>query len=139
QLHRGRVRPVQVLDRDENRAVVGEPAQQGLDHLERSILQRLGRELDEPGRRILLEREAEQRAEVGVDLAAALAEEPLDFAAQRDANAELRLVAAGAEPLPQQVSERPVGKRLAVGDAAALEPEWIRALARRARELPQLG
>ena len=77
QLHRGRVGPVQVLDGDDDRAVVGEPRQQVADHLERPVLQGFRRQLREPSRGLRLQGEAEHRAQVRVDLHRPVAEEAL--------------------------------------------------------------
>src|SRR5213078_1959518 len=49
-------------------------------------------------------------------------EQPVDVSAERDAHAELRVVRRDAEPGAEQVLERPVRHRLAVGDAAPLDP-----------------
>ena len=109
-----------------DRAVLGQPREQLADDLERAVLQRLGRELGEARARLGLEREPEQRAEVRVDLVGARS--PNSCSSRRrsaDAHAQLGLVGADAEPLAQQVAERPVRHRLAVGDAPALEPAGV--------------
>ena len=83
----------------------------------------------------MLERDLEQAAEVRVELVGLVAEELLQAAAKADADAELRLLGSRADPLAaQEVAEGPVGERLAVGDAAALEP----AASFPFRERPQL-
>ena len=134
ELERRGVGPVQVLDRDRDGAVGGEAREQGAHHLERAVLEGLGRELREAGLDVGLQREPEQRAEVRVDVGRALAEQLVDLPAERDAHPELGLVGQDAEPRAQQVPERPVRHRLAVGDAAALEPSGRgRAPARRPR------
>jgi hypothetical protein len=72
----------------------------------------------------VLERDLEQSAEVRVELRRApFSEELLEPATKADANAELRLVAARADPLAaQKVAERPVRQRLTVRDATAFQP-----------------
>ena len=114
---------MEVFDRDGDRPILREPAKELFDDLEGAVLKRLRRELCEPRDGVGLEREAEQRAEVRVELARPLGEEPFDAPAKSDTDAELRLVRADAEPVAQEIAKRPVGQRLAVGDAAALEPE----------------
>src|SRR5439155_20215730 len=108
--------------------------------LERAVLERLGRELGEPRGGVGLEREAEQRAEVGVEPELAVADERRERAPERDANPQLGIVRARPEPLAQEVAAGPVRHRLAVGDAASLEPEGRplgAALARRGLQLRQ--
>ena len=123
ELDRGRVRPVEVFDRDGHRPILREPLKELFDDFEGAVLERLRRELREAAYSIGLEREAEQRAQIRVELRRALGEERLDAPAKRDADAKLRLVRADAEPVAQEIAKRPVGQRLAVGDAAPLEPE----------------
>jgi hypothetical protein len=123
ELQRGRVGPVEVVDRQHDRPLVGQARDQLADDLERAVLDGFGRELGHARRGVRFEREAEHRAEVRVDLEHAVAEQALDLAAQRYPHAELRLLERDAEPLPEHVAVRPVGKRLAVRHAAAFEPE----------------
>ncbi len=123
ELERGGVGPVQVLEGDRDGSVLGQAHDQGPEHLERPVLQRLRRKLLESVVRVGLERQAEHRAEVGVDLEDAVAEQPRDAPAKRHAHPELRLVRQDAEPGPKEIPERPVRHRLAVGDAPALDPQ----------------
>ena len=110
-----RVRPVQVFDRDDERAGVREACNELADDLERAPLECLGRELGGAGRRIRLEREIEQRPEIGVELVPSVGEQLLEPPAEPDPDTQLRLIRSGADPPgPEQVAERPVGKRLAV-------------------------
>ena len=86
--------------------------------------------------------QAEQRREVRVVVVGALAGELVERAAQREPRAQLGVVEAEAEPVAQQVAERPVLHRLAVGDAAAFEPRRLGARRRsspRKRLLPIPG
>ena len=84
QLHRGRVGPVQVLERHHDRPVGGKPAQHGRHDLEGLVLERLRGELGQVRRGIRFERQAEEGAQVRVDLVAAFREESVDVAPQRD-------------------------------------------------------
>ena len=70
ELERGDVRPVQVLERDRDRPVLGEAPEDPAHDLERPELEGLGRELAEPALGLRLQREAEHRAEVRVHLQA---------------------------------------------------------------------
>ena len=126
ELDRGRVRPVEVFDRDGDRPILREPAEELFDDFEGAVLKRLRRELRKARDRIGLDRETEQRAEVRVDLCRALGEERFDAPTKSHTDAELWLVRADAEPVAQEIAKRPVGQRLAVGDAATLEPEGRR-------------
>jgi len=123
ELHRCRVGPVEVLEQDEDRAVLGETRQERCDDLERPVLERLGGELGQPGLGVGLEGQIEQRAQVRVDLGCPLAEEGLEVTAEGDPHAQLRSIHRDADPSPQEVAEGPVGQRLPVGDTAALEPD----------------
>ena len=135
QEHRRRVRPVQVLDREHERPVLGEALEELPDDLERPPLQGLRRQLGGPRRGLPLEREVEQRAEIGVELGGRGAEELLEAAAEAEPHAQLGLVGAGADPrFAQEVPEGGVRQRLAVRDAPPLEPPHGVAL----RERPQL-
>ena len=92
ELKRGRVRPVEVLERDDDGAVDRQARRQRAHHLERAVLERLGRELGEAGLDVGLQREAEQRAEVRVDLGGAFGEQLVDVSAERHPHPQLRLV-----------------------------------------------
>ena len=122
ELQRGGVRPVQILQRDGDRPVLREPLQPVPHDLERPVLERLRRELAQASLRIRLEGEPEHRGEVRGELGGAIAEEPLDVATERDPHPHLRLVREDTEPRADEVAERPVRHRLAVGDALPLEP-----------------
>jgi hypothetical protein len=120
---RGGVRPVKILDRDDERRRVGESGEQLADDFERPPLQRFRRQLGRARGGVGLEREVEQRAEVRVELVGALREELVEPPAQADPHAQLGVVCAGPDPLgAQEVAERPIGQRLTVGDAPPLEP-----------------
>ena len=84
ELHRRRVGPVQVLERHHDGPVLGEAAQHGRDDLEGLVLERLRRELGQVRRGLRLEGQAEQGAQVRVDLVSPVREERVDVAAQRD-------------------------------------------------------
>ena len=121
--HRGRVGPVEILERKYERRRLRQPREELAHHLERPPLQRLRRKLRRARLRLVLERDLEQTAEVRVELVRVAVEELFQTAAQADANPQLRLLRSRADPLPaQEIAERPVGERLAVRDAAALEP-----------------
>jgi hypothetical protein len=113
---------VQILERDGDRALLGEALQPVPHDLERPVLEGLRGELTETRLVIRLEREPEHRGEIRGELSGAITEEPLDVATERHADPHLRLVREDPEPRSNEVPERPVGHRLAVGDALALEP-----------------
>ena len=123
ELERGRVGPVQVVDREHDRTLVGQARDQLADDLERSVLHRFGRELGQARGGFSLERQAEHGAEIRVDLEHPLAEEALDLASQRDTQPQLRFLERDAEPFAEHIAVGPVRERLAVRDATALEPE----------------
>ena len=135
QEHRGRVGPVKILEREHERSRLGQPGEQLADDLERPPLQRLRRELRGARLSLVLERDLEQAAEVRVELVRLVAEELVQPASQADADAQFGLLGRGTDPLAaQEIAERPVRQRLAVRDAAALEPAAPFSL----RELAQL-
>ena len=81
ELHRSRIRPVQVLERQRERTVCREPADE-LDHdLERAVLERLRREFGQPRSGLDVEREPEQRAEIRVPRSRLLTVEVLEIPA----------------------------------------------------------
>ena len=123
ELHGRHVGPVEVVEEDDERAVLSERREELLDDLERPVLQRLRREVREARRDLGLGVEAEERAQIRVDLELALAEEIGDGAPEADAHPELRIVQRRAEPLAEEVAERPVRQRLAVRDAPSFEPQ----------------
>jgi hypothetical protein len=104
-------------------STTGRARDQLADDLERPVLHRFGRELGQARGGFSLERQAEHGAEIRVDLEHPLAEEALDLAPQRDAQPQLRFLERDAEPFAEHVAVGPVGERLAIRDAAALEPE----------------
>ena len=53
----------------------------------------------------------------------ALAVQPIELLTERDPHPKLRLVAVHPEPRSEQIAERPIGERLPVADASALEPQ----------------
>ena len=114
---------MQILERHHHRPVLGEALDQVAHDFERPELCGLGRELGELGIGVRTERQLQERAEVRGEFAGARAEQPVDRAAQRDRDAEVGIVGRHAQPGPEEVAERPVGHRLAVADAPALEPE----------------
>jgi len=85
QLHRRRVGPVEVLERDHERRIVSQPREQLADDLERPPLQRLRRQLRRARGRLVLERDLEQAAEVRVELVGGSVEQLLETAAEADA------------------------------------------------------
>src|SRR5205085_4477083 len=117
---------VGVLEDDRDGPGLGEPAEDLLDDLESPVLQRLRRQLGEAAGSVRFERQTEQRAQIWIELRRAVGEERFDAAAKGDSDPQLGLVVADAEPLAQQVAKRPVREQLAVGDAAALEPQGRR-------------
>jgi hypothetical protein len=68
QENRRRIAPVQVLDADDERRLLGNPGEQLADDLERPPLKRFRRELRGARGGIALERQVEQRSEVRVEL-----------------------------------------------------------------------
>ena len=110
---------------DHHGPVLREPLEEVPDDLERAVLQRLGRELGEPGgHRRAPAAGPSSEPQVRLDLGRALAER-----AARPAGAARRGPAAPARRARtpsharEQVAERPVRQGIAVGDAPALEPE----------------
>jgi hypothetical protein len=73
--------------------------------------------------RVALERQAEQRAEVRIKLCAAFARGFVERAAERKPRAQLGVVERDAEPVSQQLAERPVRHRFAVRRAATFQPQ----------------
>jgi len=113
---------VQILKRKRERTIRREPVDELDHHLERAVLERFRRELGETRSSLGIEREPEQRAEVRVTYSRPFAKEPFEVPAQRYPGTQLGLVGAEPEPVAQELTERPVGKRLAVRDAAPFQP-----------------
>ena len=78
ELHRRRIGPVEVLDRNHERGVLRQPREQLADHLEGAPLQCLGRELRRACSGRVLERHVEQPTEIRVELCSASAEQLLE-------------------------------------------------------------
>ena len=98
QLERGRVRPVQVLERRRRPdRPAARRASSVADHLERPVLERFGRELGHPLASLGLQRETEHRTKVRVDL-----EHPRRRTARRG---------CGAAPRGRGARARPRGRR----------------------------
>ena len=111
QLQRGVVRPLQVVDGEAQRPLVGEGAHHVAHGREGPRLHRLAAEVAQRGARLVGERHAEQprQERVGlVDLAGQRAERRL----QLQAHAGLGRVGGDAEPVAQQVAHRPVRRAL---------------------------
>src|SRR2546423_264979 len=68
QQHRGRIGPVEILEREDEWCVFRHPRKELADDLERAPLQRLGRELRRARLRLVLERDLEQATEVRIKL-----------------------------------------------------------------------
>src|SRR6202035_3586194 len=73
-LQRRRVGPVEILERDHEWPFLRKPCEELTDDLERPPLQRLRRQLRGAIGRLMLERNLEQAAEVGIELAGAAVE-----------------------------------------------------------------
>ena len=137
---RGGVRPVQVFQKQRHRAVLGKLGQPVLDHLEGAVLQRLGRELGDPGLGFGLQRQAEQRTEVRVQRCGPLAHQRFERSPQRHPHAQVGLVQTDAQPAAQEIAKRPVRHRLAVAHTPPLQPAGVPMLRlRRDEHLAQLG
>ena len=122
QLERRLVGPVEVLEDEAERLLVGELADELEEDLERPRLDALPVQLPDGGLRLGLEREPDEvRQERVCLLGLVLAEHVRELGLQLEADARLRGGGADAEPLPQQVADRPVGEGLGVGDAARLD------------------
>jgi len=78
QQHRCRVTPVQILDRDDERRLLGEAREELGDDFERAPLQRLRSQWGDPRLCVGLEGEPQQGAEVRIDLVGGLAEQLLE-------------------------------------------------------------
>ena len=76
------------------------------DHLEGAVLQCLGSELGDPRLSFGLERQSQQRTDVGVKLLGAVAVQRLERAPKRHPDAQVRLVQADAQPAADQVAKR---------------------------------
>ena len=96
---------MQVVDHHRHRPVLGRPVEQLADHLERPVLEGLGRELGQPALRVALHVQPQQRAEVRIDLGRPGSEQALDRAPERDAYPQLGVVGADAQPLAEEVPE----------------------------------
>jgi hypothetical protein len=90
---------MKVFDADDEWRLLRNPSEQLADDLERPPLERLRRELLRAHFGFPLEREIEQRSEVRVELIGPTCEQLLESPAQPDADAQLRLVGAGADPV----------------------------------------
>ena len=120
QLERRLVRPVEVFEDEAERLLLGELADELEEHLERPRLDALPVQLADGRLRLGLEREADEAREEGIGLLGlVLAEHVRELGLQLQAHAGFRGGGADAEPLAQQVADRPVGEGLRVGDAAA--------------------
>ncbi len=120
QLERERVGPLQVVDDDAQRALLGEAPHDLRHGGERLLLHGLAAQLAQGGVGLGLERLAEQAREERIGrfrIARELAERGL----QLEPDARLRRIDADAEPVAQEVAHRPVGEVLGVRAGPALE------------------
>ena len=102
-----------------------EPADELREHVELARLDRLAVEVAQPLLCVGLELQPEQAADEGVDVLRVL-EQVRELRLQLEADARLGRRRAGAEPLAEQVADRPVGEALRVRDGAALdEPDAV--------------
>src|SRR4029453_2860303 len=121
QLERGLVRPVQVFEDETERLLLGELADELVERLEGRGLDAFPVELTDALRRVGLERQVEQVGEERIEVLRLFAEERAELGFELQADARLGGGGADLEPLAQQVADRPVRKRLRVGDGAALD------------------
>ena len=120
QLERERVRPLQVVEDDAERVLLGEAAHDRPDGGERLLLDGLAAELAQLRLRLGLEREAEQAGEERVGRLRAVAE-TAERGLQLQPDAGLRRVDADAEPVAQEIAHGPVREALGVRAGTAFE------------------
>ena len=120
QLDRERVRPLQVVDHDAERARVGEAVDDRAHGGERLLLHGLAAELPERRIGLRLERQRKQAREERVGRFGAL-RESAQRRLQLEPHAGLGRVGRDAEPVAQEVPHRPVGEALGVRAGAPLE------------------
>ena len=114
------VGPVQILEDDEERPLLGQPLHELGDHLEAAPVQGVAAQLMQ-----LLDRarigllQAEEVGQERIALVAAGAEELVQGRLQVEPHPRLAGGRRRAEPIAQQVADRPVGEPLGVAEAAA--------------------
>jgi hypothetical protein len=122
ELERGLICPVQVLEDEAERLLVGEAPDELVEDLEGAHLDRLAVQLPQSLRRVRLEREPEESGEERIGLVRVLpSEEVRELGFELEPDAGFRSGGAHLEPLAQKLPDRPVRKRLRVGDAARLD------------------
>ncbi len=115
------VGPVQVLEDEADGLLLGELADELVEGFEGGGLDALAVQLADALRGIGLQREVQEVGEERVDLLGLLAEELGELGLELQPDARLGRRGADAEPLAQEVPDRPVGERLRVGDRAAFD------------------
>ena len=120
QLDRRLVGPVEILEDDAQRPLGCESAEELGEGLEGLVLDTLPVQLSDPLGGFRLEREADQAGEERVDLVGVV-EELGQLGLQLQADPCLGCGGADPEPLAHEIPDRPVGKVLRIGDAAAFD------------------
>ena len=130
QLDRRFVGPVEILEDQAERLLVGELADELEEDLERAGLDALAVQLPDRLRRLGLERQADEVGDERIGVVRLLApEEVRQLGLELEAHAGLGRRGADAEPLAQQLADGPVGEGLGVGDAAGLDEAHAVAIA----------
>ena len=119
QLERRLVREVQVLEHEAHRLLSRERAHELGDRLVRLALHRVARERVEPLRRVLLERESEQRREKRIERVRLPAERGCELHLQLEPHARLGIGHSESKARAQQLAQRVVGNVLRVRDRPA--------------------
>jgi len=122
EVERRRVGPVQVVDGDDNRTARTEPLDERANGVEGGRLQRGRHEGCRRGARVVFDPDAQHSGQQGVEPLHVVRHELEKPAAELNPCAQCRMVRRGAQPLPQQFPEGPVGQSRAVGDSPTFEP-----------------
>src|SRR5439155_18725016 len=115
------VRPVEILEDEAERPLVGEPAHELREDVEGLTLDALPVQLTDALGGVGLQRDPEEAREEWVDVVRVPAEEVRELGLEIEADAGLGRRRAHAQPFAQEVADRPVGQTLGVGDGAALD------------------
>ena len=122
QFERRLVGPVEVLEDEAERLLVGELVDELREDFERPRLDALSVQLADGALGLGLEGHPDEAREERVRLLGfVFAQQVGELGLQLQADARLRRRRAHAEPLPEEVADRPVGEGLRVGDPARLD------------------
>ena len=121
QLERRLVRPVEILEDDAERLLLGEPVEQLREDLDRLVLDALAVQLADLLRLVGLEREPQEVGEERVGVVGLLPEDLGELRLQLETHARLGRRRADAQPVAQEVADGGVGEALRVRDRPALD------------------